>query len=146
MPLSFLVKHNATKRKPLVDRLATYSNTPESFTSRKKTAELAAEGNDIYVVEIRRCGAKTTYWLGYTFTSTRCISHPSGKWEGEFKFKNVSSPPVPGRGLYLATPVEITSASLDTWIRNTQGMRQIPAPLREELDSMFTRAGAKACA
>jgi hypothetical protein len=146
MPTSFLVKHNAKRRKPLAHRLATYSKQPESYTSRGPTSKLAAEGNMIYVVETRRLGMKVSYWLGYRFASTRREVHPSGKWEGEFKYCNRSDPPTPGNGLYLAEPVLITDHELYLWIRGTQGMMRIPDALVPKLDDLLASSGAKACA
>ena len=149
MPLAFLVKHNPAKHGPLSSHLSSYKTSPESLTNLGGFSKQAAEGNVIYVVENRPQSKKITYWLGYKFVSTASIEYtPPDKWEKEFKFKNVSTPPIPANGTYFETPVLITNSRLKDWLKGCQGMTKIPDDCVKLLDAVFTSAGsdAKICA
>jgi hypothetical protein len=150
MPTSFAVKHNASKRKALVRRLATYSVTPWSFSSKERETESASRSGTIYVIEVRRTSQSgTTYWLGYWFRSTGRLRDPAGgKWDNEFEYKNVSTPPGPVVGQYFPQPVLIQDPEFNAWYLGTQGMVELPSKHAKLLERMFVEPsnGARACA
>jgi hypothetical protein len=145
MPKSFAVKHSAAKRKALVQRIATYSVTPWSFSSKDRETSDAASGGTIYVIEVRR--ARTTgtkYWLGYRFQSVaRVTPFGGGRWENEFMYKNVASP-APAIGQFFPEPILIRDTSFNEWYRRTQGMVELPSHQQATLDRMFADRSLRA--
>lgn len=146
---AYIVKHNAAKRGALVDRLATYSICPQSFTSKARAAADAAKGNAIFVVEVRRLAGLTKYLLGYKFIARKCEQQPGGgKWHGQFTFKNEAASPPHNEGVYLLQPIELTDAGLCAWLKEQRfGMAELPTSLLPALESvlMAPSSGARQC-
>lgn len=124
---SFAVKHIVSEQGVLFLILETVRKQPYSLTNKHHEAHLAAQGENIYVIEVTVELNQRVYRLGYRYKACECYAHV-GKllWKGKFKFKNAANPVMP-EGIYFKNPVLIMDPDFNKWyVRETLGMIEIP--------------------
>lgn len=138
---SYLVKHDSQKQGKLEDVISVAKKLgPVTFTSKKRVAEAAVNGN-IYVVEIVAGRGKRNYRLGYKFKCAHA-SRPAGggKWLSQFNYKNSADIGSPS-GVYFSKPASIVSPEFLEWCREQcRGMDSMPWEYANILDGIFGRA------
>lgn len=143
---AFAVKHVAAQQGPLQAHLASVKHTPYSFTSRATEASAAAAGADVYVIEVRKTKAVTTYWLGYKYRAQeRYTLAGGGKWQDRFAFKNSATPGEPPIGVYFDAFPRITDTGLCDWLSShTLGMAELPEAQVRALEAMIAEPANQA--
>lgn len=136
---AFVVKHIVEEQGPLLANLKSIKQTPYSYTSKEPEAGDAAAGNNVYVVEVRRDGARRTYWLGYKYKAQEKFKLAgSGLWKERFKFKNSATPGTVTTGAYFEELPQVTGAAICEWLLSqTLGMAEIPVHLVSALDAII---------
>ncbi len=136
---AFVVKHIVEEQGPLLANIKVIKQSPYSYTSKEPEASDAADGNEVYVVEVRREGSQRTYWFGYKYEANEKLRPAGGGlWKGRFKFKNSAKPATSARGAYFETLPQITDAALCEWLRSqTLGMAELPSSLRGALEAVI---------
>mgnify|MGYP000445102140 CR=1 FL=1 len=84
---AYAVKHLAHDHGPLATTMKDVRRAPFSFTSHEPEASEAAQGNDVYVFEVRgEARGPRSYWLGYKYRAYE--KYPpagNGLWRERFK-------------------------------------------------------------
>jgi hypothetical protein len=132
---AYAVKHLAyeKKRGPIARIMKRVKAQPYSLTSKELEASNAI-GSFVFVIEVCKEAARTTtYRLGYKYRAADKVTPAGGgKWEGEFRFKNIAH--YPAEGQYLDPAVQITDKRTCEWLSKKQpGMAEIPPHLVEVL-------------
>lgn len=137
---AYVVKHLAYERGPLAGIMKKVKAQPYSLTSKEPEASKAI-GNFIFVIEVRKEAARTTYWLGYKYRAADKVTPAGGgKWDGEFEFKNIAH--YPPEGQYLDPALQLTDDRIYEWLSTKQpGMAEIPAHLVEGLEELLRHDG-----
>lgn len=125
---AFAVKHIVKNRDLLISILPEVRKQPYSLTNKRKTANSAAAGCDVYVIEVEYASSGPIYRLGYCYKAYKCDEAPSSKlWTGEFKYKNAAELGVPAQGFYFEHTVIITDLNFIDWYKGAKfGMTEIP--------------------
>lgn len=136
---AFAVKHIVDTQGPLSRIMRQVRKSPHSYTSNEPEASMAANGGDVYVIEVRVEKAVRSFWLGYMYRAYE--KYPpagGGLWREKFKFKNAARPTRRAEGAYFEVPVEITDAETTDWLRGkTAGMAEMPETVAAALDALL---------
>ena len=135
---SYIVRHIPEDQGPVTSLYAEIRKVPFSYTNKKKEAELAAEGSNIYVVEREKQGRKNIYQLAYRYKCTECFRKAGGKWLGKFDYKNTVEYEKNGELELLDPPLVITDPDFIKWYKTKNfGMCEIPAEYEAVLKAML---------
>lgn len=112
---------------------------PHSFTSNDLEATNAANGNLVYVIEVRVEKGVRSYWTGYKYRAFEKVRPAGGgNWNGGFKFKNAAKFTEPATGAYFDSPVRIDDVAGCEWLAGKQpGMAEMPPGLVAFIDAQF---------
>lgn len=124
---SFAVKHIVKEQGPLISILKAVRKQPYSLTSKEHEARLAAQGRNVYVIEVLVELTQRIYLLGYRYRAWECYEGAGGAlWKGRFKFKNAAKSSL-SEGIYFDRPIVIVDADFNEWYKGeTLGMTEIP--------------------
>lgn len=125
---AFAVKHIVKELGSLTSILKTVRKHPYSFTSKESEARLAAQGNNVYVIESDSESSTRIYRLGYRYRAHKCYELAGGLlWNDRFKFKIAAGLSAPFDGIYFEHPITIDDRTFIEWYKGeTLGMTEIP--------------------
>jgi hypothetical protein len=145
--LSFAVKHLVEEQGKLNTSLKEFRKQPYSYTSKEYEARQAAQGNNIYVIEVIVESNQRIYRLGYRYKAQECFEKAGGElWKDRFKYKNTTKYGIPVEGAYFDNPVVIKNAGFTEWYKGESlGMAVIPSVYVDILEEIISNPanGAK---
>lgn len=141
---AYAVKHLAHDHGPLATTMKDVRRAPFSFTSHEPEASEAAQGNDVYVFEVRgEARGPRSYWLGYKYRAYE--KYPpagNGLWRERFKFKNAGRAGERGEGFYFDAPVAVADPGIAAWLRDKPaGMLLIPEEFVAGIEALASDPG-----
>lgn len=138
--LSFAVKHLVEEHGYLNTSLKKFREQPCSYTSKEHEARQAAQGNNIYVIEVIVESNSRIYRLAYRYKAYKCYEKAGGElWKGRFKFKNTTEYGAPIEGFYFQNPVVIINPDFVEWYKGeTLGMAIIPSIYVDVLEEIIS--------